>query len=114
MKITEELKNKIIENKIILEKDWHNVDEVHISLAKIMLDFLENQSDDEVMSQDEQIQFISELSELQDDIDLKQCDKVKSEIESKRDFQFVSMKIPASFARFIREEIFPRMKEDLK
>lgn len=114
MKITEELKNKIIENKIILEKDWPNVSEIHIVLAKVMLDFLESQPNDEVMSEFEQIQFASELSELQDKVDLRECDKVKSDADLEKEFQFVSMKIPASFARFIREEIFPKMRETLK
>lgn len=113
MIITEEIKNKIIENKIILEKDWPKLEDAHILLAKAILDFSESQDNNESMSEFEQIQFVEEFSEIQDKIELENIFKVKTVEEKEKEMSVVSIRMPASFARFIREEIFPKMIEDL-
>lgn len=112
MEINEQIKKKIIENKIILEKDWKNITEIHVKLAEIILKFLEENPEE---NQDTQFmeEFVEEFSFLQDQIDLAELEKVKSEEEKQRDMQSVQVRIPVNFARYIREEIFPKLRENL-
>jgi hypothetical protein len=117
MNINEEIKRKIIENEIIAEQDLLSANEDQISFAAFIVHFLENDteySNKDSMTEHEQNQFMeqfaNEFYEIQDRLQLEECDKVKSEKDKERDFESLFMKIPINFAKFVREEIFPKMK----
>lgn len=113
MEIDEKIKKKIIENKIILEKDWKNIGEIHVKLAELILKFLEENPEEENVDNQFMEEFCEEFSLLQDQMDLDELEKVKSEEEKQRDMESVQIRIPLGFARYIREEIFPKLRENL-
>jgi hypothetical protein len=108
------LKDKIIEKGIILEEDWHKASKDHIAFASMILEYLQNNPDseeeDDSFSDFEEIAFQEEFYEIQDRLELRDFDKVKSDKEN--DFISVRMKIPSGFAKFLQEEIFPEMRSE--
>lgn len=105
------IKDKIIESGIILEEDWHKVSKEHVTIAEMILEYLENNTEDDCFSEFEKITFQEEFYDIQDKLELKDFDKVKNNKE--QDFYSVRMKIPSGFARFLQENIFPEMRNEL-
>lgn len=109
----QELKNKIVQHDIVREQDWQNMTQDHINLAKSILDYIENnQEDDQSFNPYESAKFLEEFSEIQDNIELMEIDKVKPSEEKEKEFSVVQMKIPVGYAKFLQEKIFPRMQKE--
>jgi hypothetical protein len=107
------VKERIIQNGIVLEKDWPNMSEEHILLATAILSYMESEEcQEEEWSEYEQNKFNEEFYEIQDKFDLIDFDKVKE--DKLKDFQSVSIKIPPGFAKMIQEEIFPLMRKEIE
>ncbi len=51
------IKDKIIESGIILEEDWHKVSKEHVAIAEMILEYLENNKEDDCFSEFEKITF---------------------------------------------------------
>ena len=108
-----EYRNKIIEKGIILEEEWDKASDQHIALAIAIVDFLEKNKDNEdfEFSEYDSFEFRQEFLEIQDKIELNEIDKVKEDKEN--DFVSIKMKIPAAFAKYLQDVVFPSMIDDV-
>jgi len=112
-KISEKLKNKIIDSGIIRKEDFDNAPDWALSFAVNLLQVSEIEefcSSD--VSRFEIEKFLEELTETQDIVDINSCDKV-SENFSER-MQSFKFGVPNKIIPYLRQVAMPEIRENLE
>lgn len=84
MNINQEIKDKIVEKEIIKKEDIDNAPDWAIALAALLLEMSESDQycSDSITKFDE-TKFLEEVYQIQDLIDLKNCDRVSQNYDQK-------------------------------
>jgi len=111
MSLNEDLKNKLVENKIIKKEDIEDAPNWALNLGALLLKMseIEDYCSLGVNKFDEQ-KFLEEIYKVQDLIDLKNCDKVSQNYEEK--MESFPIGVPVKLIPCLRQ-VMGELKEKL-